>query len=231
AAPTGLDPAAWLELVAPRMTPGLAAQLAALRAELAAQAPPAEVATAARVSALRMELTRRGVHGFLVPRADEHQGEYVPARARRLAWLTGFTGSAGSAVVLLETAAIFIDGRYTLQAEAEVDGAVFERHHLIDDPPPGWIAKARKAGQILGYDPWLHTVGEIERLRSATEQAGGSLKALDGNPVDAIWRNQPPPPLAPVVPHDVRFAGDSADAKRRKVAEALARERLDAAIL
>jgi Xaa-Pro aminopeptidase len=86
AAPTGLDPAAWLELVAPRMTPGLAAQLAALRAELAAQARPAEVATAARVSALRAELARRGVHGFLIPRADEHQGEYVPARARRLTW-------------------------------------------------------------------------------------------------------------------------------------------------
>jgi Xaa-Pro aminopeptidase len=231
AAPTGPDPAAWLQLVASRMTSTLAMQLAALRAELAKQTQPAEAATAARVSALRAELARRGVHGFLIPRADEHQGEYVPARARRLTWLTGFTGSAGLAVVLPETAAIFVDGRYTLQAAAEVDGAVFVRRHLIDEPPAGWIATALKPGQILGYDPWLHTVGEIERLRAAAEQAGGSLKPLDGNPVDAIWRDQPPPPLAPVVPHALRFSGESAEAKRRGVAESLAREKVDAAII
>src|SRR5438128_1049875 len=150
AAPTGPDPGAWLELVAPRMTPSLAAQLAAVRADLAKHGPMSEstpAATAARASALRAALARRGVHGFLVPRADEHQGEYVPARARRLTWLTGFTGSAGLAVVLPETAAIFVDGRYTLQAEAEVDGAVFERRHLIDEPPPGWIAANLKSGQ------------------------------------------------------------------------------------
>ena len=227
----GTHPGAWLELVAPRMTPSLAAQLAALRAETAKQIAPISPSTAARVSALRAELARRGVHGFLIPRADEHQGEYVPARARRLTWLTGFTGSAGLAVVLPETAAIFVDGRYTLQAEAEVDGAVFERHHLIDDPPPGWITKALKPGQTLAYDPWLHTVGDVDRLRAAAELAGGGLKPLDGNAVDAIWRDQPPPPLAPVVPHDVRFAGESAEDKRRKVAESLARERIDAAVI
>jgi Xaa-Pro aminopeptidase len=234
AAPVGPDPGAWLAFVAPRMTPGLAAQLAALRAELAEHASPAETlpaATVARVGELRTELARRGVHGFLVPRADEHQGEYVPARARRLAWLTGFTGSAGLAVVLLESAAIFADGRYTLQAEAEVDGAVFERRHLIDEPPSSWIATSLKPGQILGYDPWLHTVGEVERLRAAAEQAGGSLRPLESNPVDAIWRDQPPPPLAPVVPHALRFAGESAEAKRRSITEGLARERVDAAVI
>ena len=234
AAPAGAEPEAWLELVAPRMTPALAAELATLRAELERQAAPAEPApgeTAARVSALRKELARLGAHGFLIPRADEHQGEYVPARARRLTWLTGFTGSAGLAVLLPEKAAIFVDGRYTLQAEAEVDGTVFERRHLIDEPPPTWIATSLKPGQILGYDPWLHTVTEVERLRAAAEQAGGSLKPLDGNPVDAIWRDQPPRPLAPVVPHAVRFAGESAEAKRRIVAESLARERIDAAVL
>ncbi len=234
AAPPSLDGRTWLELVAPRMTPDLATQLSALRAEVARQAPSADPqpgATASRVAELRAELARRGVHGFLVPRADEHQGEYVPARARRLTWLTGFTGSAGLAVVLPETAAVFVDGRYTLQAAAEVDGAVFEHHHLIDDPPPGWIAKALKPGEILGYDPWLHTVGEIERLRGAAEQAGGSLRPLDSNPLDAIWRDQPPAPLAPVVPHDLRFAGESAGAKRRAIGEALARERIDAAVV
>jgi Xaa-Pro aminopeptidase len=233
AAPAGLDPGAWLELVAPRMTPALATQLAALRAELERPPAPARAPgdTATRVSALRAELARRGVHGFLIPRADEHQGEYVPARARRLAWLTGFTGSAGLAVVLRETGAIFVDGRYTLQTQAEVDAAVFERRHLIDEPPAGWIATSLKAGEVLGYDPWLHTVGEVERLRGAAEQAGGSLKPLDANPLDAIWRDQPPPPLAPVVPHALGFAGESAAAKRRTVAEGLARERIDAAVI
>src|SRR5262249_12547530 len=104
-------------------------------------------------------------------------------------------------------------------------------HHLIDDPPPAWITKVLKPGQILAYDPWLHTVGDVDRLRAAAELAGGSLKPLDGNAVDAIWRDQPPPPLAPVVPHDGRFAGASAEAKRRKVAEGLARERIDAAVV
>ena len=234
AAPAGPDPGVWLDLVAPRMTPALAAQLAALRAELERRAAPAEPApgeTAARVGALRAELARRGVHGFLVPRADEHQGEYVPARARRLTWLTGFTGSAGLAAVLPEKAAIFVDGRYTLQAEAEVDGALFERRHLIEEPPADWVAASLKPGQILGYDPWLHTVGEVERLRAAAEQAGGGFKPLDGNPVDAIWRDQPPPPLAPVIPHALRFAGESAEAKRRAVAESLARERVHAAVI
>jgi Xaa-Pro aminopeptidase len=234
AAPCGSDPSVWLELVSPRMTPALATQLAALRAELVQRLPSPERpahATVERVSALRAELARRGVHGFLIPRADEHQGEYVPARARRLAWLTGFTGSAGLAVVLPEVAAIFVDGRYTLQAAAEVDGAVFQRRHLIEEPPAVWAAAALKPGEILAYDPWLHTVREVERLRAATEQAGGNLQPLDSNPVDAIWRDQPPPPLAPVVPHELRFAGESAEAKRRGIAEGLARERIDAAVL
>jgi len=150
---------------------------------------------APRLAALRAELKRRGLDGFIVPRSDEHQGEYVPKRAERLAWLTAFTGSAGAAVVLGDKAAIFVDGRYTLQAAAEVDGAVFERRHLVDEPPTAWIVASLKPGQIVGYDPWLHTVNEVERLRAAAEQAGGSLKPLDGNPVDAIWRDQPPTPL------------------------------------
>jgi Xaa-Pro aminopeptidase len=203
AAPAGRDPSAWLDLVAARVTPALATQLAALRAELAQHLPSGERpsgATAARVGALRAELARRGVHGFLIPRADEHQGEYVPARARRLAWLAGFSGSAGVAIVLPEAAAIFVDGRYTLQAEAEVDGALFLRRHLVEQPPSEWVAGTLKPGQILAYDPWLHTLGEVERFRAAAEKAGGSLKPLDGNPVDAVWTDQPAPPLTPATP-------------------------------
>jgi len=232
AAPPGLDPGLWLELVAPQVPPALAAQLAALRAEMAEARPvSAKLTLSERVAALRAELARRGVQGFLVPRADEHQGEYVPARASRLAWLTGFTGSAGLAIVLPNAAAIFVDGRYTLQAEAQVDGRIFERRHLVEPPPADWIAVALKSGECLAYDPWLHTVGEIERFRAAAERAGGRLEALSDNPVDAIWTDQPPQPLAPVLPHEVRYAGESAEAKRNTLGAALLRDRVDAAVL
>ena len=187
--------------------------------------------TAERLLRLRAELKRRGADGFLVPRTDEYQGEYVPASAQRLAWLTGFTGSAGIAIVLPGAAAIFVDGRYTLQAQAEVDGALFERCHLTDNPPATWIATALKPGQALGYDPRLHTLGEVERYRSAAEGAGGRLIALDDNPVDAVWSDRPAPPLAPVVAHELRFAGEDAEAKRTKIAATLAEKKADAVVL
>jgi Xaa-Pro aminopeptidase len=186
---------------------------------------------AARVRKLREELARRGLAGFIVPRADEHQGEYVPARARRLAWLTGFTGSAGVAVVLAERAAIFVDGRYTLQVRDEVPAPLFEYRHLTEQPAADWIAANLGAGQVLGYDPWLHTVGEVERYQAAAAKAGGSLTALADNPVDAIWQDQPAPPLAPVVPHELRFAGKPAAEKRHEIAAAMAANDIDAAVL
>src|SRR5579863_7310470 len=147
--------------------------------------------TAERLSSLRAELRRRSIDGFVVPRTDEYQGEYVPAAAQRLAWLTGFTGSAGLAIVLPAMAAIFVDGRYTLQAQAEVDGTLFQRRHITDEPPATWIASAVKSGETVGYDPRLHTLGEVERYRSAAESAGGKLVALDSNPVDAVWIDRP----------------------------------------
>jgi Xaa-Pro aminopeptidase len=186
---------------------------------------------AARVRKLREELARRGLAGFVVPRADEHQGEYVPARARRLAWLTGFTGSAGLAVILAERAAIFVDGRYTLQVRDEVPASLFEYRHLTEQPASDWIAANLGAGQVLGYDPWLHTVGEVERYQAAAAKAGGSLAALADNLVDAIWQDQPAPPLGPVVPHELRFAGKPAAEKRHEIAAAMTASNVDAAIL
>ncbi|HEX3500895.1 MAG TPA: aminopeptidase P family protein [Stellaceae bacterium] len=186
---------------------------------------------AARVRKLREELARRGLAGFIVPRADEHQGEYVPARARRLAWLTGFTGSAGLAVVLADRAAIFVDGRYTLQVRDEVPAPLFEYRHLTEQPAAEWIAANLGAGQVLGYDPWLHTVGEVERYRTAAAKAGGSLTALADNLVDAIWQDQPPAPLAPVVAHELRFAGKPAAEKRHEIAAAMTANGIDAAVL
>ena len=231
AAPPGPEPAAWVALVAPQVSPELKAELLALADEVAVAPRPAPMPRAERLARLRARLSEHGVHGFLVPRGDEHQGEYVPARAQRLCWLTGFTGSAGLAVVLPQQAAIFVDGRYTLQAEVEVDGALFARRHLADAPASEWIAATLKPGEILAYDPWLHTPAEIERYRKAAEKAGGRVMALETNPIDAVWPDQPPPPLAPVVPHGLEFAGQSAEEKRERVANVLSADGVDAAVL
>ncbi|HEY3916709.1 MAG TPA: aminopeptidase P family protein [Stellaceae bacterium] len=193
--------------------------------------PVSREGTAERLSRLRAELGRRGIDGFLVPRTDEYQGEYVPESAQRLAWLTGFTGSAGLAIVLPGRAAIFVDGRYTLQARAEVDGRLFEYRHISDEPPAAWIEAALKPGQTMGYDPRLHTLGEVARYRAAAEKAGGKLLATDGNAVDAVWTDRPAAPLAPVVPHELRFAGESAESKRHRIATILAETGADAAVL
>jgi Xaa-Pro aminopeptidase len=166
-----------------------------------------------------------------VPRTDEYQGEYVPDSAQRLAWLTGFTGSAGLAIVLKDQAAVFVDGRYTLQAAAEVDGRLFEHRHISDQPAGLWIESSLRPGESLGYDPRLHTLGEVARYRAAAEKAGGKLVPLDSNAIDTVWTDRPAPPTAPVVPHDIRFAGESAAAKRARVAASLAAQGADAVVL
>ena len=137
---------------------------------------------AARVAALRAELAARGLNGFVAPRADEHQNEYVPAAAERLLWLTGFSGSAGMAIVLKDAAAIFVDGRYTVQAPAQVDTATFGVRHLVDQPPSAWIEANLQRGERLGYDPWLHTPEMVERLGKACRAAGGELVAVEFEP-------------------------------------------------
>jgi Xaa-Pro aminopeptidase len=232
AAPAGLDPDGWMALVADPVPPALRDALASRFAELTAAiaaAPRADAA--ARLAALRAELARAEVDAFLVPRADEHQGEYVSAHADRLAWLTGFTGSAGIAAVGKSAAAVFVDGRYTLQAEAEVDGTLYARRHLTEAPVTDWIAETLTAGDKLGYDPWLATPHQVARFKAACDKAGARLVALNANPLDAAWSDQPPPPLAPVLPLDAAYAGESAAAKRRRMAELLKAEGADALVL
>ncbi|WP_158816016.1 aminopeptidase P family protein [Methylocapsa sp. S129] len=175
----------------------------------------------ARAAALREELKRRGVDGFIIPRADEHQNEYVPASAERLLWLTGFAGSAGIAVVLMDRAAIFVDGRYTLQAPEQVDVKVFTPLHLIEEPPTGWIEKHLRRGGRLGYDPWLHTPDSVERLAHACKNAGGELVAMDSNPVDAVWEDRPASPLGAVSRHKPRFCGENSRSKIARVRAAI----------
>ena len=174
-----------------------------------------------RAAALREELKRRGLDGFVVPRADEHQNEYVPACAERLLWLTGFSGSAGVAMVLMDSAAIFVDGRYTLQAPEQVDVGIFTPQHVIDEPPTGWIEKHLKHGGRLGYDPWLHTPDAVERLTLACKSAGGELVAVESNPVDAVWKDRPAAPLGAVTRHKPRFCGESSRAKIARIRAAL----------
>lgn len=174
-----------------------------------------------RVAALREALTRLGLDGWIVPRADEHQNEYVPPSAERLAWLTGFSGSAGAAVVLVDKAALFVDGRYTIQAREQVDGRLFQFCDLVSEPPSRWLARNAPKGGKIGYDSWLHTPAQVEALRKGAEQAGAALVALDANPVDAIWTDRPAAPCAPIALHPDRLAGETAAAKLRRIAQAL----------
>jgi Xaa-Pro aminopeptidase len=228
----------WHMLVADPITRALAGALEGLRAARAKgyrNGLAAEdfelLPRAARLDRLRREVAAQGLDGFIVPRADEHQGEYVPPRGQRLAWLTGFTGSAGLAVVLRDRAALFVDGRYTLQAAAQVDTQLFEIQHLIDAPPARWIGTALAKGAVLGYDPWLHTPHEVERFRAAAAKAGAGLRAVSENPLDRVWSTHPAAPIAPVVPHAEQFAGESAQSKRSRLGRALAEEGAAAVVL
>jgi Xaa-Pro aminopeptidase len=188
-------------------------------------------ASAPRVAALRAELARRGLDGFVVPRADRFQNEYVPPCAERLAWLTGFTGSAGLAVVLADRAVLFVDGRYQVQVREEVDDAVFAIEHLVERPPHEWIEANLSAGAKLGYSPWLHTVDGAERLAKACTAADASLVPVPDNPIDTIWPDRPSAPTGAVVLHDLRYAGESAEEKLDRVRAAIEKLSADALVV
>ena len=187
--------------------------------------------SAGRVASLRAELARRGLDGLAVPRADRQQNEYLPASEERLAWLTGFTGSAGFAVVLSDKAAVFVDGRYTVQADAQIDQSIFAIEHLVENPPDQWLAQHLKSGARLGYDPWLHTADNVEKLRRACASAGAELVAVHDNPIDALWRDRPAPPAGPVLLRDIALAGESADDKLARIRAELAKLRADALVV
>jgi Xaa-Pro aminopeptidase len=170
-----------------------------------------------RLAALRAELKRDNLDGFLVPRADEHQNEYVPKCAERLAWLTGFTGSAGIAIVLADEAAIFVDGRYTLQAQNEIDTTLFAVVDITRTPPPSWLAEHVSEGQRIGYDPWIHTAGQTETYREKLATKHAELIAVTPNPIDRIWADRPPPPRGAIALYPERLAGESAAKKLARI--------------
>lgn len=177
-----------------------------------------------RISALRAWLSSHDLDGFMVPRSDEHLGEYVPAAAERLAFISGFTGSAGLAIILADKAAIFSDGRYTIQLKDETDAALWERIHITEHPPETWL-QANAAGLNIGYDPMLISADFLARF------SGSKMIPVTENPIDVIWTDRPALPMAPAIPHDVTYAGQTSASKRQNLAEMLKEAGQDAAIL
>jgi len=184
-----------------------------------------------RLDAVRGELRRRALDGFIVPHADPHMGEYLPASEERLAWLTGFTGSAGSAALLGERAALFVDGRYTLQAAAQVDSTLYAFRHVMREPLSDWLTENAIEGARIGYDPWLHPARQAKALEKACAEAAMTLVAVDDNPIDAVWPDQPPKPSAPAVAHPLEYAGKAAADKRAEIGADLIEGKADAAVL
>ena len=185
----------------------------------------------ARVVELRKKLLQQGLDGFIIPHADEYQNEYIPASAERLAWLTGFTGSAGTAVVLQDEAAIFVDGRYVIQVHNQVERSVFVPHHFTEWPVHEWLTSGLKPGQKLGFDPWLHTPNEVEKFQAACERAEAHLIPCEPNPIDAIWSDRPESPMSPAVPHSIQYSGKESSQKREELARKLKGDRIDAVVL
>ncbi len=187
--------------------------------------------SADRVAKLRDVLAAQGLHGFIVPRSDAHLNEYVPASEERLLWLTGFNGSAGTAIILEREAALFVDGRYTVQAQQQIDHTVFASKDITALSPTAWLASTLQAGQKLGFDPWLHTPNEIEKLKKTCAAAQAELIAVDRNPIDTLWQGRPAKPITPVLLHPVQFTGEEARAKITRVQKAVTKAHADTLVL
>jgi Xaa-Pro aminopeptidase len=181
---------------------------------------------------IREQLRKQGLDGFLIPHEDEHQNEYLPDANERLSWATGFTGSAGAAVVMADKAAVFVDGRYTLQVKTQIDPALFEARDLVEGGVPLYLEAETKTGQVIGYDPRLHSPDALGWLKLSAAKSGVTLKAVNDNPVDAAWAAaRPRQPEAPIVPHPVEFSGEESADKRARVGDAVAKAGADAAVL
>ncbi|MDH5575713.1 MAG: aminopeptidase P family N-terminal domain-containing protein, partial [Nitrospirota bacterium] len=181
--------------------------------------------------ALRAELDRQRLTGFVVPHTDEYQNEYLPPCAERLAWLTGFTGSAGTAIVFRHKAAVFVDGRYTLQVAEQVDETSFLLHNSGETPPHEWLSRHATSADRIGYDPWLHTPQELERFQKASDRAGAQLVPCSPNPIDHVWHDRPQKPVGLIKPHLPVFSGQSSQSKRETLVRKFSEDRIDAAII
>jgi Xaa-Pro aminopeptidase len=183
------------------------------------------------VPLIRAAMAAQGLDGFLVPHEDEHQNEYLPAANDRLAWASGFTGSAGAGVILKDRAAVFVDGRYTLQVREQVDQGVFEIRDLVEGGVPAYLETTER-GAVIGYDPRLHSPSALEGLKAAASRAGAILKPVAANPIDQAWGEaRPAQPMAPVVPQYVEYAGEESNSKRARVGASIAAFGADAAVI
>lgn len=236
------DPNKWLYLIRGAIeTIELDRQLIALKDKLAQEAPKESNNfddIAKRQTLIRQKLEAHHVDAFLIPRADEYQGEYVPKSAERLRWATGFAGSAGFAIIARDKAAFFTDGRYTLQAQDQVPSEHFDIFSISKDQEPTptlqpdeWVAQYMSEGEVLAYDPWLHTKAQIATFADAAARANVTLKALDRNLVDLSWANRPAPPISPAIEHSLLYAGIPHQEKRRLVTERIKREKCGAMII
>jgi Xaa-Pro aminopeptidase len=185
----------------------------------------------AHLPLLRKAMAKLNLDGFIVPHEDEWQNEYVPAAYDRLQWLTGFTGSAGAAIVLKDEAAIFVDGRYTLQVQAQVDGRLFAYRDLVEEGVHGYLRLKAQKGWVIGYDPKLVSPDALARLAAGAADVGAALKPVTPNPIDLVWKDRPPVPMAQVLPHADRYAGQEAADKRTQIGEAIAKAGADMAVL
>ena len=234
AAPEKLLGCDWIELIAPHASSSLKSVLVSARDELVARIetdfsrrPPPK----ARLADLRERLRDSGFDGFVIPRADAFMGEAVPIHSERLRWLTGFSGSAGVAVVMTHKAAIFVDGRYTLQIRNQVDRSIYDIFNISEMSPWTWAANNLRKGSRLAFDPWLITDTTQNNYQRKLTEVGAEFVAVEKNPIDAIWANQPAAPLAAVTTHDIRFAGKSSREKRRSISSKLLKENMDAALI
>ncbi len=188
-------------------------------------------AAKARIAAVRARMAAEGLAAYLVPRADEFQGEYVAPYAERLRWLTGFTGSAGLLIVTAAKAVLFVDGRYTVQVRAQTDPELFSYRHLVEEPPSAWLAVNLKRGDVIGYDPWLTTADAVARFARALEPAGATLRAVEPNLVDAVWTDQPARPSTPIEVQPTQFAGVTAEAKISALKSDLGERQVEALVM
>ena len=230
------DPNAWLRLISPNMPKALV-ELLHIELERVRKIDdglnenPEPITLKKRLSDLRLKFKDHKISGFIVPLADEHQNEYIPKNSQRLAWLTGFTGSAGIAIILENKAAIFVDGRYSLQVKNQVDNTLFEINHLNNTSIDKWLTKSLTPNDILGYDPWLHTTDGIAKIKKTIKKADGKLKALETNLIDLVWQNRPKPPLTPITYMHPSFTGQSSRDKRSKISKLLKKDGISSYVL
>jgi Xaa-Pro aminopeptidase len=185
----------------------------------------------ANLPKLRAELKQLALDGFYVPHEDEYQNEYLPDANERLAWVSGFTGSFGSALILKDRAALFVDGRYTIQGADQTDPDLFECVHVPDPGAFGWLGQQDLGGHVIGYDPALMTPNDVAEFAKAATKAGATAKAVSNNPLDTAWSDRPPQPQQPVHPHGLEYAGESSDDKRAAIAKALRDDQADLAVI